>query len=479
MNSNNHSLDIVQGKLWLEIILLVFNDLLGFVFSIGIVTLVRHFFFITKPENLFDPNVIRTSIILVVFSIVVFAIKGLYPGQGRVSVVELKQVFDAIVVAYAIVGVIIFIQGANIAYSRSVFILSGVISIAVISIGRFLVRKYFGKFTWWGEPVVIIGLEAKIKDVTNRLQTCGRLGFRPVIGLAVDTKESKIYRNIWIKPWSEKLQLSVRKSKIKTNILAISTNELREDYPAIYNAIGLSFPKTIFTMNDIYGTMMAQPIDLNGQPALQSRQSLLNPSLRFLKLTIDVITSILIFIPILLIGFVLAILIKLDSPGPVLYTQERIGQNHKPFRLYKFRTMFADSDKILVEMLKYPKIKKEWDRHHKIANDKRITKVGKWIRKFSLDEFAQFINIIRGEMSLIGPRPLVKAEIDKMGEVADLVLWVKPGATGWWQVNGRNNLSFEERTQLDLYYVFNWSFWLDIFIFIKTIWVLLVDRSGM
>lgn len=129
-------------------------------------------------------------------------------------------------------------------------------------------------------------------------------------------------------------------------------------------------------------------------------------------------------------------------------------------------------------MLVNPEIREEWEKYHKLTNDLRITRVGRWIRKFSLDELPQFINILRGEMSLIGPRPLVQAEIDQMGEVANIVFKVRPGLTGWWQVNGRNNLSFDERTQLDVYYVFNWSLWLDAYIVIKTFWVVLFDRDG-
>ena len=140
--------------------------------------------------------------------------------------------------------------------------------------------------------------------------------------------------------------------------------------------------------------------------------------------------------------------------------------------------MYVDSDKILSQMLQEPRLKEEWEKFHKLANDPRVTRIGRWIRKYSLDELPQFINILRGEMSLIGPRPLVQSEIDQMGELANIVFKVRPGLTGWWQVNGRNNLSFEERTQLDVYYVFNWSLWLDAYIVIKTFWVIFFDRDG-
>ena len=230
--------------------------------------------------------------------------------------------------------------------------------------------------------------------------------------------------------------------------------------------------------NDIYGSMMAQTIDLNGQPAVISHQSLSSTHLRFLKWVFEITATLLLSLPFLLISLVTAVLIKLDSEGPVIYRQERIGKNLKPFGLLKFRTMYQNSDEILERLLQDPEREQEWNKFHKLADDPRITRVGRFLRKFSLDEIPQFFNILRGEMSLIGPRPLVQAEIDSMGEIAGIIFKVKPGLTGWWQVNGRSNLSFEDRTQLDVYYVFNWSLWLDAFILIKTIWVVLFDRNG-
>lgn len=478
MNSSD-DLHVVQGKPWLEIIFLLLNDLFSFGVAIGGVTLVRNYILDTRYENLFDPQVMRTIIILVVFSQAMLAFKGLYPGRGRASVIELKQVSEAVALAYAIVGVFIFIQGASVNFSRSVFLLSCFFSIGFISIGRFLLRKMIAKFQWWGEPVVIIGRESEIIRVSSKLLTCGRLGLRPVIGLAVDTEECTQNSRIPIKPWSPEMQKAVQDAKIKTNVLAISTSELHEDYPSVYKAVVLSFPKTIFIVDEgIFGSMMAQPLDINGQPAVISQQSLLNPSLRFVKITFEILSCLIILVPFALLGLFLAVLIKIDSPGSVLYTQERIGRKKMPFQLFKFRTMVNNSDEVLNELLQDPEIKREWDEFHKITNDRRITRVGKWIRKFSLDELPQLINILRGEMSLIGPRPLVQEEINELGEVADLVLSVRPGLTGWWQVNGRNDLSFMERTQLDLYYVYNWSLWLDLFIFIKTFWVIIFDRSG-
>lgn len=161
----------------------------------------------------------------------------------------------------------------------------------------------------------------------------------------------------------------------------------------------------------------------------------------------------------------------------IIYTHERIGKNDKPFKMYKFRTMVVNSNEVLEKLLKDPKIKKEWKKHHKLHNDPRITKVGKIIRKASIDELPQFINVFLGQMSLIGPRPLVRDEIDDYGKDKKKYLSVLPGITGYWACNGRSNCSPEERKELELYYVDNISLLLDIKVFFMTI-VKVITKEG-
>lgn len=161
----------------------------------------------------------------------------------------------------------------------------------------------------------------------------------------------------------------------------------------------------------------------------------------------------------------------------IIYTHERIGKNDKPFKMYKFRTMVVNSGEVLEKLLKDPKIKKEWKKHHKLTNDPRITKVGKIIRKASIDELPQFINVFLGQMSLIGPRPLVRDEIDDYGKDKKKYLSVLPGITGYWACNGRSNCSPEERKELELYYVDNISLLLDIKVFFMTI-IKVITKEG-
>ncbi len=180
----------------------------------------------------------------------------------------------------------------------------------------------------------------------------------------------------------------------------------------------------------------------------------------------------------ILIILVIAILIALESKGGVFYSQIRIGKGGQKFRAYKFRTMVQNADHLLQNYLgKSPELMAEWLANHKLKRDPRVTRVGGFLRKFSLDELPQLWNIFIGDMSLIGPRPIVEEEIEKYGECFELYKQARPGLTGLWQVSGRSDTSYERRVELDEYYLLNWSFKLDIQILLKTVLVVL-RRNG-
>ena len=184
----------------------------------------------------------------------------------------------------------------------------------------------------------------------------------------------------------------------------------------------------------------------------------------------------LIFLPLFII---IAIFIKLSSPGPIFFIQERMGMENKIFKCFKFRSMYIDSDKRLKNYLhKNSEASKEWEKYRKLKkNDPRVTGIGKIIRKFSLDELPQIINFFKREMNLVGPRPYMPVEKVLMGDSCKVISRVKPGITGLWQVRGRNILPFNERLLLDEFYIRNWSLWMDITILIKTIKVF-ITREG-
>ena len=202
---------------------------------------------------------------------------------------------------------------------------------------------------------------------------------------------------------------------------------------------------------------------------------------KIIKEFFDLLFSIVFLIVCLPLFIVIAILIKFNSRGPIFFSQKRIGKNNIPFKCIKFRTMHPEAKDMLENLLtKNDLLKKEFKETHKIKNDPRITTIGKFLRKTSLDELPQFLNVLRGEMSIIGPRPIVKGEKPKYGKYLKEVLSVKPGITGLWQVSGRNNLTYKNRVLLDLNYVRNSNFIMDLRILIRTFGVILfpLDRGA-
>ena len=209
--------------------------------------------------------------------------------------------------------------------------------------------------------------------------------------------------------------------------------------------------------------------------AAQSRRG------RLLKRGGDIVFSLLVLCLGSPLFVLLAVLVKLSSRGSVFYCQRRIGRGYRGFGCLKFRTMRSDADRVLAAMLEAdPTLRAEFERDHKLKRDPRITPLGKFLRRSSLDELPQFINVLRGEMSVVGPRPIVWDELRRYGRNMDEVLSVRPGLTGLWQVSGRNNLTYRTRVRLDLTYVRNRSFLLDLGIVLRTIGVVLLpmDRGA-
>ena len=192
---------------------------------------------------------------------------------------------------------------------------------------------------------------------------------------------------------------------------------------------------------------------------------------RFIKRTIDIIGAIfgiILLLPLTILVYILR-MAKKENEGPMFFDQLRIGKDGRDFKLYKYRTMVMHADEKLFKYLEEnPEAKKEYLKYKKMKNDPRITKVGNFLRKTSIDEFPQFINILKGEMSLVGPRPYLHREIKDMGECYEKIITVKPGLTGYWQVNGRSDVDFEERLEMDCYYLQNRSLLMDTKIFFKT-----------
>ncbi|MBE9167651.1 sugar transferase [Pleurocapsales cyanobacterium LEGE 06147] len=219
------------------------------------------------------------------------------------------------------------------------------------------------------------------------------------------------------------------------------------------------------------------------QPRLEhkKRKTLILPALDgdFTKRLFDIFFSLFVLIFFFPVYLLLGTLIAISSPGPIFYVQTRIGKDFKPFHCIKFRTMVTNADEILeMMMVDSPQLREEFDDNCKLKHDPRITRIGKFLRLTSLDEFPQFWNVLRGDMSVVGPRPLVPEELHKYGHRIDTILQIKPGITGLWQVSGRNDIPYPRRIQIDVYYATSHNWLLDLWIVIKTLGVIIFPKNN-
>jgi lipopolysaccharide/colanic/teichoic acid biosynthesis glycosyltransferase len=199
----------------------------------------------------------------------------------------------------------------------------------------------------------------------------------------------------------------------------------------------------------------------------------------FAKRLFDILFSLSVLILFFPLYIILALLIAVSSKGPIFYVQERVGKNYHRFNCIKFRTMVSNADEILVQMMETsPELRQEFSNTFKLKKDPRITKIGHFLRITSLDEFPQFWNVLTGDMSVVGPRPLVAEELPKYGCHIDQILTIRPGITGLWQVSGRNDIPYPRRVQIDLHYAKFRTFWLDLWIILKTIDVVIMPKNN-
>lgn len=399
--------------------------------------------------------------------LIIYAGRGLYPTVGLNPIDELRYLVSATSMFFLVLVSLTFLLHVTVQYSRLIFGFAWLLSLVLVQVNRWLVRILARKLKIWGEPVAIVGTGSEGKYIYNYLGNSIRLGIWPM--MMIDGHAAP----------DNTVSASLKKLGIRTAVLVVP--EISEElFTEIMNGQLFGFRHLILISSLGWaGSLGIIPHDLEGILGLEMRQNLLNPWFQFLKRFQDLflvcIGGILIF-PFLL---VIALLIRLDSPGPVIYKQVRVGQHGRKFIMWKFRTMISSADEKLADYLASNlELKAEWDATQKIKNDPRITRVGKILRQLSLDELPQLINVLQGKMSLVGPRPYFHEQQELYGKNSLLYQKVRPGMTGMWQVSGRNHTTFQERVRLDEYYLRNWSIWLDVYILLRTIWVILTRHGA-
>lgn len=409
-----------------------------------------------------------------------YALAGLYPGVGINPPEELRRITYTSLLVFAVIGASTFIYRTGSDYSRGAFVFAVLLVPICVSLARALTRALFAGSSWWGSGVVVFGAGQTGENLVRLLKQQSGLGLKPVALLDDDlSKHGQFVVEVPVLGGLELAPSLARECRISHAILAMP-GVGRERLLEIFQQYGATFSHLILIPNLFgLGSLWVSARDLGGVLGLEVRQRLLLRGPRLVKRCLDLLLVLLTLPLALLVGGGIALMIRLDSPGPLLYSQERIGYGGRRFRAWKFRSMVRDADAMLERYLKeHPELRQEWEQDHKLRDDPRVTRIGSLIRKTSLDELPQLWNVLRGEMSLVGPRPIVQAEVIRYGGQFSLYLQVMPGLTGLWQVSGRNDTGYQERVSLDAYYVRNWSVWLDIYIIARTFWAVLFARGA-
>ncbi len=432
-----------------------------------------------KPKLYTFPFHSYIKIILMVapIFIIIYAIEGLYDIRStRKFWKEVLKIFSATSIGLVIVIVAIFLKREWFS-SRFVILSAWMLGTFYIVMARYLIQliqKWLLRTRGIGvHKILLIGRNGKMDKISKIISQTPNMGYRVID--QIETASPHIIKGIQKEKGIDEIILC-------DPMITDAEQEKLIDYSAINNIEFKYIPTTLQTSKFTLGV-------LSGEPIIEVRNTPLEGWGRILKRVFDIIASIcgiIITSPIMLAT---ALAINLDSEGPIIYKNERIGDNGKKIFVYKFRYFkneFCISKKNpnLQDALKYEKelIDKQSVRRgplYKIKDDPRKTRVGRFIEKYSIDELPQFFNVLFGSMSLVGPRPHQKREVEKYMEYHRRLLTIKPGVTGMAQISGRSDLDFEDEYRLDLYYIENWSLWLDIQICLKTVGVLFRKRRNL
>ena len=408
--------------------------------------------------------------ITMVVWIVMRALSGLYPGYGLNQVEELRRQTYTALAALALTATLAFGFQVGDLLSRLLVGLSSLELLLLSPLVRHLVKWGLGALRMWGKPVAILGAGEAGGQLAQALEREPGLGYRPLAVFDFDRTEGTVLEGASHGGSVTEAMELARKRGIDTLVFAMP--QVRHKQLVRFVGRASRDFRYVIVIPNLSGAVTSAVIarDLGGTLGLEIKHNLLNPWAQRIKRVLEVGAVVVggaLISPLLA---VLAVLVWLERGGPVFYWDQRMGKDAKTFWCIKFRTMVDKADDELQRLLEESsRLREEYLRYHKLSDDPRITPVGRFLRKSSLDELPQLWNVLRGEMSLVGPRPYKPRESEEVGVLEEEILRVRPGITGLWQVSGRNSTTFEGRVQLDAYYVRNWSVWLDLVILARTL----------
>lgn len=397
---------------------------------------------------------------------------GLYPRISLSGPEELRRLTLTTSFLATVLGALTYTLHRHIDASTSAYLLAWGVALILLPLTRSLLRQAIRRRRWWGHPAIIVAHDVPTaRRLLNAFNTRPRLDIRPT-AILTTRPESGDGETLGLPqvggPGPALAQAHAR--GVEYAILAA------EDLADSDGAEMIRRYETLFrhwiiipSITQTY-SLWVSARDLSGLLGLEITNNLLKRTDKLVKRCLDLALTAVLIVVGLPLALVIALLIKCDSKGPIIYRHCRIGKDGRQIRIFKFRTMHSGAAARLERYLEsHPHLREEWNRKHKLKDDPRVTRIGRWLRRSSLDELPQLINVLAGDMSLVGPRPIVTEEIAKYGDAYDIYKRLRPGITGLWQVSGRSNTGYEERIGYDIYYARNWSIWLDVYLLAKTV----------
>ena len=463
------------------------------------------------PGSLSVETLFSVLPLIILFPLLISFLR-LYPGAFLHPAEEMKRLFLASTAGFLFIGASFFLTKSAADFSRLFFLLAWAATCVLLPLFRALVRRTFGTRPWWSVKAIIIGNAAAIEAIHCRLSHTPSLGLSPVAVLCTESPAFSVdsapasadtassgapfsdtpssdaahpldWRHFPVEGYpgeQEDIVEEVARQFPRATVLLHTDSFPLAVQERLFDVLGHHF-RQVIAMPTLHWNFCipSQILNMRGSFALVVRCNLADARRLRTKRILDLAGAIALVALLAPLFAFLVLWIKKDGKRPDLFRQARIGRDGKPFHIYKFRSMVPDADAVLDEYLNAnPEADAEWMATQKLKNDPRITRAGAFLRSTSLDELPQLFNVLKGEMSLVGPRPIVEDEIDKYGEIFRQYSLVQPGITGLWQISGRNDVSYNERVSLDRYYVANWSVWLDLYILVQTIPAVFARRGA-
>lgn len=447
---------------------------------------VRHLFFPDLANPILLQKVFGQPFVFLLPTFVILSLSWSRGHYTRFKPFWDEQLDILKIVSLAITIDIIFLFVVKAHFSRIWISIAAVTILLFVPLGRITAKKMMIRLGIWFTPTIIVGTGKNALEAAKTIESDTMMGHKVIglIDLAREDEQAPTCQELSgypVYPEAQSVAQTYQKLGRPFVVIALEDSLQHQQFDKKISTWISVCPDTMIVPPmvklPLYGTEVVH-VFRRETLLLRLRNNLASPLPRFLKRSFDgVMAPVLLFLLFPLLTYLFYKVTR--DGGPAFFSHERIGKNGKKFQCYKFRSMKPNAQQLLEKLLNEDeRLREEWEQNQKLKNDPRITKIGDFLRKSSLDELPQLYNVIKGEMSLVGPRPIVEDELEKYGDDLQYYLETRPGMTGIWQISGRNDTSYEQRVKLDTWYVRNWSLWYDVVILIKTIPVVLWRRGS-